>query len=116
MQIIQPFSAYVALPSYSPLAVNARLYIQVHIYRDGATASSIAAGTASQADMPETFAIKQKRDPLEVGLFISGAGNQVRTGDLILGKDTLYQLSYARLRATYLKAKPQRVKVRRSDH
>ena len=31
------------------------------------------------------------------GLFlVSGAGNQVRTGDLNLGKVALYQLSYSR--------------------
>jgi hypothetical protein len=88
----------------------------VHIYRDGAAATSIAAGTASQVDTPVTWVILKKKDPPVVGLSIYGAGNQIRTGDLILGKDTLYQLSYARLRDTYLKAKLQRVKAQRSNH
>ena len=30
------------------------------------------------------------------GFFVFGAGNQVRTGDLYLGKVPLYQLSYSR--------------------
>ena len=34
---------------------------------------------------------------------ISGAGNQIRTGDLNLGKVALYQLSYARLGAPILR-------------
>ena len=33
-----------------------------------------------------------------------GAGNQVRTGDLNLGKVALYQLSYARMRAEIVAA------------
>ena len=39
----------------------------------------------------------QNKKPLtEQGLSVFGAGNQVRTGDLYLGKVPLYQLSYSR--------------------
>ena len=38
------------------------------------------------------------------GLSEFGAGNQVRTGDLNLGKVALYQLSYARMRAEIVAA------------
>ncbi len=38
-----------------------------------------------------------EKGPLEEGpFFVFGAGNQVRTGDLNLGKVALYQLSYSR--------------------
>ncbi len=37
----------------------------------------------------------------------SGAGNQVRTGDLNLGKVALYQLSYSRKRAEILASNRQ---------
>ena len=38
---------------------------------------------------------KQKNLTMQ-GLYVFGAGNQVRTGDLYLGKVPLYQLSYSR--------------------
>ena len=37
-----------------------------------------------------------KKPLTEQGLSVFGAGNQVRTGDLYLGKVPLYQLSYSR--------------------
>ena len=43
-------------------------------------------------------------------LLCPGAGNQIRTGDLNLGKVPLYQLSYARFRVAYLKASLASVK------
>ena len=49
----------------------------------------------SCANKAMTKAHKQK--PLtEQGFSVFGAGNQVRTGDLYLGKVPLYQLSYSR--------------------
>ena len=59
---------------------------------------------------------RQKNSPGYGGYFplyfkgLLGAGNQVRTGDLNLGKVALYQLSYARFRVAYLKASLASVK------
>ena len=47
------------------------------------------------ANKAMTKAQKQKT-PDRAGAYVFGAGNQVRTGDLYLGKVPLYQLSYSR--------------------
>ena len=39
---------------------------------------------------------KKRPYPVVRPFFVFGAGNQVRTGDLNLGKVALYQLSYSR--------------------
>ena len=38
----------------------------------------------------------KQKTPDRAGAYVFGAGNQVRTGDLYLGKVPLYQLSYSR--------------------
>ena len=41
--------------------------------------------------------IQKAKSPLNVGFLEYGAGNEVRTRDLDLGKVALYQLSYTRI-------------------
>jgi hypothetical protein len=50
----------------------------------------------SGATLAENCCTKNKKPLTEQGLSVFGAGNQVRTGDLYLGKVPLYQLSYSR--------------------
>jgi hypothetical protein len=50
----------------------------------------------SGATFAETGCSRHKKPLTSRGL-IFGAGNQVRTGDLYLGKVPLYQLSYSRI-------------------
>ena len=50
----------------------------------------------SGATLAENCCIKNKKPLTEQGPYVFGAGNQVRTGDLYLGKVPLYQLSYSR--------------------
>ena len=50
----------------------------------------------SGATFAENCCTKNKKPLTEQGLRVFGAGNQVRTGDLYLGKVPLYQLSYSR--------------------
>ena len=50
----------------------------------------------SGATSAENCCTKNKKPLTEQGLRVFGAGNQVRTGDLYLGKVPLYQLSYSR--------------------
>ena len=45
---------------------------------------------------PDEIARHKKRPSTRTAFSVSGAGNQVRTGDLNLGKVALYQLSYSR--------------------
>ena len=46
-------------------------------------------------------------------LFVStGAGEEVRTLDIYLGKVMLYQLSYARIKLTYLLVLSPRIELR----
>ena len=48
---------------------------------------------------PLTYAVQVRRSPKlsYIPLFFSGAGNEVRTRDIQLGRLTLYQLSYSRI-------------------
>ena len=50
----------------------------------------------SGATLAENCCTKNKKPLTEQGFSVFGAGNQVRTGDLYLGKVPLYQLSYSR--------------------
>ena len=50
----------------------------------------------SGATLAENWCAKNKKPLTVQGLHVFGAGNQVRTGDLYLGKVPLYQLSYSR--------------------
>ena len=54
------------------------------------------ARAASGATFAENGCAKNKKPLTEQGFHVFGAGNQVRTGDLYLGKVPLYQLSYSR--------------------
>lgn len=42
---------------------------------------------------------RKKQKPRDNRGFVHGAVNQIRTGDLFLGKEALYQLSYYRERS-----------------
>ena len=48
------------------------------------------------ATFAENCCAENKKPLTMQGLYVFGAGNQVRTGDLYLGKVPLYQLSYSR--------------------
>ena len=50
----------------------------------------------SGATFAENCCAENKKPLTMQGLYVFGAGNQVRTGDLYLGKVPLYQLSYSR--------------------
>ena len=50
----------------------------------------------SGATFAENCFAENKKPLTMQGLYEFGAGNQVRTGDLYLGKVPLYQLSYSR--------------------
>ena len=66
-------------------------------YRLDRFAVSILELVPYRGNDPRTYALSRRRSTTELIGQIDGAGNEVRTRDIYLGKVVLYQLSYSRI-------------------
>jgi hypothetical protein len=69
--------------------------------------------TASTQPDPQRARLRGVTDKRLNSLRKTGAGDRFRTGDLVLGKHTLYQLSYTRSQA--IDSEPAFLSARRAD-
>ena len=79
------------------LFLNSKIAIQVFAsgedIHQGGYANRILQDLLAEPNSKREYKMQKDRNPIGRGLF--GAATQIRTGDLILTKDVLYQLSHS---------------------